>query len=102
MNNVRPSLTLLKEEQIQQVHQYVLRILCETGVRVDAPNVVDLLKKTGQVQVQDRNIKFSTEIIEQSLHSTPATIQMFDRSGDASFLLGDDRLRFGVGHVGRL
>jgi len=49
MNNVRPKLTLLDEEQIQQIHQYALRILSETGVRVDSPSVVELLERAGQV-----------------------------------------------------
>jgi hypothetical protein len=52
MNNVRPQLKLLNEEQIQQVHGYALRILSETGVRVDSPSVLERLEKTGQVQLR--------------------------------------------------
>ena len=48
MNNVRPQLTLLNEEQIQQIHHYALHILSETGVRVDSSSVVEMLKKTKQ------------------------------------------------------
>ena len=59
MNNVRPQLTLLNEEQIQQVHGYALRILSETGVRVDSPSVVEMLGKTGQVEIQGRSVKLS-------------------------------------------
>lgn len=55
MNNVRPKLTLLDEEQIQQIHGYALRILAETGVRVDSPSVAERLGKTGQARVQDGN-----------------------------------------------
>ncbi len=47
MNNARPQLTLLNEEQIQQTHQYALRILSETGVRVDSPSVIEMLEKIG-------------------------------------------------------
>ena len=97
MNNVRPQLKLLNEEQIQQVNQYVLRILSETGMRVDSPSVIEMLKKTGQVQVQERNVKLSPEIVEQAIQSAPPVIQMYDRRGNPAFRLGDDRLRFGVG-----
>jgi trimethylamine--corrinoid protein Co-methyltransferase len=97
MNNVRPKLKLLNEEQIQQVNQYVLRILSETGVRVDSPRVIEMLKKTGQVQVQERNVKLSPEIVELAIQSAPPVIQMYDRRGNPAFRLGDDRLRFGVG-----
>ena len=97
MNNVRPQLKLLNEEQIQQVNQYALRILSETGVRVDSPSVIEMLKKTGQVQIQERNVKLSPEIVEQTIQSAPPVIQMYDRRGNPAFRLGDDRLRFGVG-----
>ena len=63
MNNVRPQLKLLNEEQIQQVHRYALHILSETGVRVDTPSVIEMLKKTGQVQIQGRNVRLSPEIV---------------------------------------
>ena len=49
MNNVRPQLKLLNEEQIQQVHGYVLHILSETGVRVDLRSVLEMLG-TGPAQ----------------------------------------------------
>ncbi len=97
MNNVQPHLSMLTEEQIQQVHQFILRILSETGVRVDSDSVVEKLRQTGQVRIDGRIVKFSTEIIEQSLHCAPAVIQMHERSGSPAFRLGDDRLRFGVG-----
>ncbi|MFZ5909794.1 MAG: trimethylamine methyltransferase family protein [Chloroflexota bacterium] len=97
MNNVRPRLTLLGEEQIQQVHGYAMRILSETGVRVDSPPVAEMLGKTGQAQVQGRSVKLSPELVEGAIRSAPPTIQMYDRRGKPVFNLGDDRLRFGVG-----
>ncbi len=97
MNNVRPQLTLLNEEQIQQTHQYALRILSETGVRVDSPSVVEMLKKMKQVEVEGRSVKLSAELVESAIQSAPSTIQMYDRRGSPVFNLGDGRLRFGVG-----
>jgi trimethylamine--corrinoid protein Co-methyltransferase len=97
MNNVRPQLKLLNEEQIQQIHGYALRILSETGVRVDSPSVVEMLGKTGQVEVQERSVKLSPELVEEAISSAPSVIQMYDRHGNPVFRLGEDRLRFGVG-----
>lgn len=97
MNNAKPVLNLLNFEQINQIHRYALDILAEPGVRVDSPHVIDILKKTGQVQVKDGIVKFSSELVEQAIQLAPPEIQMYDRSGNPAFLLGDDRLRFGVG-----
>jgi len=97
LNNIHPQLKLLEEEQIQQVHGYALRILSETGVRVDSPSVVERLVKTKQVEAQGRSVKMSPELVESAIQSAPPTIQMYDRRGSPVFNLGDDRLRFGVG-----
>ena len=98
MNNVIPRLKLLTEEQIQQVHQYALRILSETGVRVDSLSVVEMLGKTGQAQIDGRSVKLLPELVESAIQSAPSNIQVYDRRGNPAFCLGeDDRLRFGVG-----
>jgi len=105
LNNVIPHLTLLTEEQILQIHQYALRILAETGVRVDSPSVLEMLGKTGLVEVQGRTVKISPELVESAIQSAPSNIQIYDRPGNPAFQLGtsqstlkgDQRLRFGVG-----
>lgn len=97
MNNVRPQLRLLNEEQIQQIHGYALRILSETGVRVDSSSMLERLEKTGQAEIQGRSVKLSSELVERAIHSAPSVIQMYDRRGYPVFRLGEDRLRFGLG-----
>jgi len=98
MNNVIPQIKLLNVEQIQQVHHYALRILSETGVRVDSPSVVEMLRTTGLAQVRGRSVKMAQELVEFALQSAPSSIQIYDRRGIPGFCLGeDDRLRFGVG-----
>ena len=97
MNNVRPHLSMLTPEQIQQVHDYTMRILSETGVRVDSETVIDLLRKTGLVQIDGRIVKFSAELVTRAIDSAPPVLQIYDRRGEPLFRLGDDRLRFGVG-----
>jgi len=79
MNNVRPHLTLLNEEQTQQIHQHALRILSETGVRVDSTSVVEELEKTKQVKIQERSVKFLPELVESAIQSAPSKIPMYDR-----------------------
>lgn len=97
MNNIRPSLKLLEPEQILQVHAYALRILSETGIRVDSGEVTRLLEDTGLVGVQDGRVKLMPDLVEKALRSAPSSIQIYDRNGQPAFHLGDDRLRFGVG-----
>lgn len=97
MNNVRPHLTLMNEEQIQEAHRNVLKVLGETGVRVDSPEILQMLERKLGLKSQDRIIKFPPEIIEEAIRSAPKTIDVYDRRGEHKLKLGDDRLRFGVG-----
>jgi trimethylamine--corrinoid protein Co-methyltransferase len=97
-NNVRLRLTLMNEEQMQQVHHYALQILTTTGVRVDSPAVLRLLQdKIGAVQVEAGNARIPAEIVEWALKSAPSGIDVFNRRGEPAFQAGDGRMRFGIG-----
>ena len=97
MNNVRPKLTLMNEEQILEAHKNVLKVLSETGVRVDSPAILQMLEWKLGLKSEDRIIKFPPEIVEDAIKSTPKTIDVYDRRGEHKLKLGEDRLRFGVG-----
>jgi trimethylamine--corrinoid protein Co-methyltransferase len=100
MNNVRPHLRMLTEEQISDIHQYTLKILGTTGVRVDSPSALEMLKKRlGDSMVQDRTVRIPAELIEWAIQVAPRQIQMYDRRGNLQFTIGrqEDRTRFGIG-----
>ncbi|RPJ23400.1 MAG: hypothetical protein EHM33_21060, partial [Chloroflexi bacterium] len=100
MNNVRPHLTMLTEEQKQDIHRYTLKLLATTGVRVDSPSALEMLRKTvGSSMVKERTVRFPAELIEWAIKSAPSHIQIYDRRGNEQFTIGGegDRLRFGIG-----
>jgi trimethylamine--corrinoid protein Co-methyltransferase len=100
MNNVRPHLTMLTEEQKQDIHRYTLKLLATTGVRVDSPSALEMLRKTvGSSMVEERTVRFPAELIEWAIKSAPSQIQIYDRRGNEQFTIGGegDRLRFGIG-----
>jgi trimethylamine--corrinoid protein Co-methyltransferase len=87
----------MTEDQIQQTHHYTLRVLGETGVRVDSPSVLSLLERKLGLKADGHTLRFPAEIVEAAIHSAPKTIEVFNRLGEKTFTLGADRLRFGVG-----
>lgn len=97
MNNVRPQLSMMTEDQIQQAYSNVFRVLSETGVRVDSPSVLNLLEKTLRLTSENRMIKFPREVVEDAIRSAPKAIDVYNRRGEHVLKLGDDRLRFGIG-----
>ncbi len=97
MNNVRPRLTLMTEEQISETHAAALKVLSETGARIDSPSVLALLERKLGLKAQDRRMKFPPQIVEEAIRSAPKTIEIYDRRGELKMKLGEDRLRFGTG-----
>src|SRR5258705_6827871 len=89
MNSVRPHLKMLTEEQIQEVHQYTMKLLATTGVRVDSPTALEMLKKTvGSSMVDGRTVRFPAELVEWAIKVAPRQIQMYDRRGNPQFTIG--------------
>jgi len=100
MNNVRPQLKMLTDEQIQDIHKYTMQVLATTGVRVDSPSALAMLeKRVGSSNVDGRTVRIPAELVEWAIKVAPKQIQMFDRRGNPQFTIGgaEDRMRFGIG-----
>ena len=68
MNNVRPHLRLLTDEQIHDIRQYTLKVLSTTGVRVDSPSALEMLKgRVGDSMVDGRTVRIPAELVEWAI-----------------------------------
>ncbi len=95
---VRPSITVLSPEHIEQVHNQALDILKRVGLRVDSPKAAGVLRKSeGVTFLADDHATFQPELVEWAITTSPTTLEVFNRSGEHRFSLGADRARFGVG-----
>jgi trimethylamine:corrinoid methyltransferase-like protein len=99
MSQARPQLTLLTEEQKDQVHVWSLRILDEQGVRVDSPAARGLLAHPGGCKVEDTQVRIPPALVTWALESAPARAEIYDRLSRRAFTLGagGDSTRFGIG-----
>ncbi|MBN1537052.1 MAG: trimethylamine methyltransferase family protein [Anaerolineales bacterium] len=95
---IQPALTVLSAEQIQTIHQDSLKILFDTGIRVDSPQIVERFRqKTGDKMIDGNRVRIPPELVEWVIKSAPSVIDIFDRTGKHIFSLGNDRIRFGIG-----
>lgn len=100
VNNVRPRLSLLTEDQRHEVHKSALQLLETVGVRVDSVPALEMMtRKVGPSLVDGRRVRLPPEIVEWAIQSAPRRIHIYDRLGRPGFSIGgqDDRIRFGVG-----
>ena len=96
----KPVLNLLGLEQKQAVHRYSLKILEETGLRVESKNARDIFSKSGAVKIENDRVYIQEEIINRAIKSSPSHINIYDKNGKLSFTLGkkqENETYFGIG-----
>ncbi len=94
---VKPVLTVLTAQQMEQVHSYSLNILSRVGIRVDSPEGLALFAQADGAQIDGERVKLSPELVNWALKSAPSTIEIYDRNGKQAFTAGDGQAHFGVG-----
>ncbi len=96
--SIRPSISVLTEEQIHTIHSDALKILFDTGIRLDSPQIVERFQQVvGDKMIDGNRVRIPAELVEWALKRAPAVIDIFDRMGKRIFSLGNDRIRFGIG-----
>ncbi|MBN1315563.1 MAG: trimethylamine methyltransferase family protein, partial [Anaerolineales bacterium] len=98
-------LGLLKESQVEQIHNGALYILNRTGLVIHDPNVLSLLDRSGcSVNREDRRAYFPPKVVEQALSSAPPVVKLFTRTGQPAMALGEGPLhaRISSGATGML
>ena len=94
----KPRITLLQADQIERIHQGSLKVLEQTGVIVESQRARDVYAKgKSSVHIADEFVTFERDIVEWAVRSAPGTYDIFNRSGEKAFTLGDGPTRFGNG-----
>ncbi len=97
IENVKPRLSLLSAEQIQEVHEHSLKILSSVGVRVDSNHALKLMVQAiGEEQPDTEILRIPRELVEWAIRKTPASVDVYERKGALAFSLPGPA-RFGIG-----
>jgi trimethylamine--corrinoid protein Co-methyltransferase len=94
---VRPLLSVLPPEQVEQIHRESLHLLSTVGVRIDSERARQLFARAlGTALDPTDPVRLPPELVEWALQSAPNTVDLFDRTGTEAFRLPGPA-RFGVG-----
>jgi len=97
---IRPSLKLLSPDQINDVHQYSIRILEDTGIKVESKRALEIFSKSDAVRINNDVVFLQQELIDHSIQLVPSNIEIFKKNGDHAFHLGKKQGHetwFGIG-----
>ena len=98
--NVRPKLNLLGPEQINEVHRYSIRILEDTGIKVESKTALEIFAKSDGIKIKDDVVYIRGELIDHAIKQAPSDIEVFNKNGDSAFHLGKNQggeTHFGIG-----
>jgi len=79
-NHCQPQFRILDDAQIGRIHQAVLRILDEVGVRVNHPEAADLLAGHGARVMGDNLVQIPSTLLEAAIASAPSNLAIFNRN----------------------
>lgn len=91
-----PTIDMLSDEQVRELHYASLEILRETGVKMEDPQGRELLLEAGAWE-SDGRIKIPEHIVNDAIASAPSRIPMHDRLGNLVMPLELGKVFFGTG-----
>jgi len=94
---LRPSVRMLSDPLASQIIDEAFEVLAKTGVVLENSEAASLLQAHGATRSPTGRVLLPRALVESSLSSTPATIQLFDRSADRSFVVGAEEVHFDPG-----
>jgi trimethylamine--corrinoid protein Co-methyltransferase len=93
----RPRITVLSPAQVEQVHEYSLRVLAGAGVRLDSERARRLFRRVlGPAAIRDGGVRLPRELVEWALQVAPSRLEVYRRDGRPAFSLPGET-RFGIG-----
>jgi trimethylamine--corrinoid protein Co-methyltransferase len=93
----KPRFRILDDDQIGRIHQAVLRILKEVGVRVNHPAALDLLAGHGARVNADNLVQIPSNLVQDAIASAPSNLVICNRNKAPVMDLGGRRSYFGTG-----
>jgi trimethylamine--corrinoid protein Co-methyltransferase len=95
--NVTPRLTILSEDQIEQIVYEAMEVLRQTGTRVYEENALRLLRGAGCVIEGENLVHMPAWLVEASIQSAPSRVVLGGRDREKRIALEKDQIYFGTG-----
>ena len=93
-NPYRP-MEILSADQVEAIHQASLRILKETGLRVESKVALELLTDLrAEVDHENKHVRFDPELIEEMLQGIPSEFTIHARNPEKTVAMGGNSIVF--------
>lgn len=93
---MRPKLELLDRDLVTRILEEAFQMIDEVGVKVQTPEVVDMLRSAG-TRIVDGRAHIPASLAQKALASAPREFHLYDRAGHVAVHYGGDEVQFDPG-----
>lgn len=90
----RPRLSVISDDQIEQIHQATLEVLERTGVQITHSPALELLDGAG-ARVDGNRVRIPAWLVEDAIRKAPSRVVLGNRNGERQVYLEGDKYWFG-------
>ncbi len=90
----KPSLRVVNDAQIEQIHAATLEVLERTGVKMTHPKGLEILEGAG-AKVKDNRVRFPSWMVEDAIAKAPHRMVLGNQKGERTVFLEKDNSYFG-------
>ncbi|TXT64537.1 MAG: hypothetical protein BAJALOKI3v1_200048 [Promethearchaeota archaeon] len=91
---------ILDKQEIESIHQTTMELLDEVGIRVESPQIRNLLKQKGAITENSKNreefVKLPPDMVMDSLKNVPKQFTMWGPDGTYNFTINTHSTQFGT------
>lgn len=91
-----PPLQVFSEAQLEEIHYASLEVLRRTGVRIQYPEALDLMREAG-CQVDGERVHLPPGLVEWAIRSAPSQVVLCDRDGNPAIRVEGYKPYYGTG-----
>jgi trimethylamine:corrinoid methyltransferase-like protein len=86
----------LDDEQCQQLHEATLQVLERTGLIIDEPEGLELLRSAGAA-LDGNRVRIPAKLVDWALSVAPKEVTLYGRDGQPALRCGGYEYSFGAG-----
>jgi len=98
---MRPTLTVLSDDQIRNILAEAKRIMAETGMEIRGPELRKRLLDHGlKTDAGGKRILFPSDVVDRAVADAPSSFTLFDRDGNPYTEIGGNNVHYVPGSSG--
>jgi trimethylamine--corrinoid protein Co-methyltransferase len=80
---------IFSEDEIEAIHQASLKVLCDTGMDIQSPRAVEILRVAGaNIDADGQRVRFDPDFIMEKISTTPSDFTLHGRNSERHVHVG--------------